>query len=62
MRVIIEASDMGNSYSASVDGLEANWLGQKRNDADCRAVVIDAANALLRALQLNEINETGGAA
>ena len=58
MRVIIEARENGNEHSVALDVTSNNWLEKKRNDADRRQGVIDAANGLLRALKLDEIVES----
>jgi len=55
MRVIIEARENGNNYSVALDVRSDDWLDEKRNDADRRQGVIDAANGLLRSLGLDEI-------
>jgi len=56
MRVIIEARENGNNYSVALDVRSDDWLDEKRNDADRRQGVIDAANGLLRSLGLDEIS------
>jgi hypothetical protein len=57
MRVIIEAREHGNNNAVSLDVRSDNWLDEKRNDAERRQGVIDAANSLLRSLNLDEITE-----
>ncbi|QDF19556.1 hypothetical protein PP353_gp46 [Arthrobacter phage Kumotta] len=57
MRVIIEVREKGNNHTTALDVVTNNWLDEKRNNADRRQGVIDAANHLLRSLRLAEIDE-----
>ena len=57
MRVIIEAREDGNSRTVALDVRSNNWLDEKKNDAERRQGIIDAANGLLRSLNLDEIAE-----
>ena len=56
-RVIMEARGLGTVCRVELDVRDNNWMDQNRNDADRRQGVIDAANGLLRALNLTEIKE-----
>ena len=55
MRVIFEARENGNNHTIALDVRSDNWLDEKKNDAERRQGVIDAANGLLRSLNLAEI-------
>jgi hypothetical protein len=55
MRVTIEARENGNIHTVALDVRSNNWLDEKKNDAERRQGVIDAANGLLRSLNLDEI-------
>ena len=57
MRVIIEARENGNSHTVALEVRSNNWLDEKKNDAERRQGIVDAANGLLRSLNLDEINE-----
>ncbi len=57
MRIIIEARVKGNNHTVALDVVSDNWHDESRNDADRRQGVIDAANGLLRSLNLDEIRE-----
>jgi hypothetical protein len=55
MRVIIEAREFGGVHRVEQDTDSNNWLDETRNNAARREGIIDAANSLLRALNLDEI-------
>lgn len=55
MRVIIEARERGAVHRVEQDTLSNNWLDETRNNAERRKGVIEAANGLLRSLNLAEI-------
>lgn len=57
MRVIIEARESGNNHTVAIDVRSDNWLDENRNNVERRQGVIDAANRLLRSLNLEEIVE-----
>lgn len=57
MRVILEARVNGGINRVEVDVRDNNWLDETRNNAERRMGVIDAANRLLRSLNLEEIDE-----
>ena len=57
MRVIIEARENGNNHTVALEVRSNNWLDEKKNDAERRQGIVDAANGLLRSLNLDEINE-----
>lgn len=57
MRVTIEARENGNNHTVALDVRSNNWLDEKKNNAERRQGVIDAANGLLRSLGLDEIME-----
>ncbi|MGO4583617.1 hypothetical protein AB4Z38_06980 [Arthrobacter sp. 2RAF6] len=58
MRVIIEAREFGGIHRVERDTASDNWLDEKRNNAERRQGIIDAANGLLRSLNLDEIVES----
>lgn len=58
MRIIIEARDMGAVYRVERDTQSDNWRDEKRNNDERRKGVIDAANGILRSLNLDEIVES----
>lgn len=58
MRIIIEAREKGGVARIETDAPSDNWLDEKRNDAERRQGVIEAANGLLRSLNLDEIKES----
>lgn len=55
MRIIIEARVSGGVHRVERDVDFDNWRDEKRNNSDRRQGVIDAANGLLRSLNLDEI-------
>jgi len=55
MRIIIEAREKGGVCRIEMDTASDNWLDESKNDAERRRGVIDAANGLLRSLNLPEI-------
>lgn len=57
MRIIIEARENGAVHRVELNALADNWLDETRNNAERRKGVIDAANNLLRSLNLKEIAE-----
>ena len=57
MRVIIEARENGTNHTVAIDVRSDNWLDENRNNVERRQGVIDAANRLLRSLNLDEIVE-----
>lgn len=58
MRVIIEARESFGVHRVELNADSDNWLDEKRNAAERRKGVIDAANGLLRSLNLDEIVES----
>lgn len=61
MRLIFEARDIAGSHKVELNVRVDNWHDDKRNAADRRKGVIDAANGLLRSLNLAEIREASDA-
>lgn len=59
MRVIMEARENGKNYAVDMNVRSDNWLDESRNAKDRRDGIISAANALLRGLSLDEIEENG---
>jgi hypothetical protein len=59
MRVIIEARENGSNHTVALEVRSNNWLDEKKNDSELRQGVIDAANGLLRSLNLDEIGSAG---
>jgi hypothetical protein len=57
MRVIIESREAGNVHRVEIEADSNNWLDERRNNSARRQGVIDAANGLLRSLNLGEIVE-----
>jgi hypothetical protein len=57
MRVVIESREAGNIHRVEIETRSDNWLDERKNNADRRNGVIDAANGLLRSLNLDEIVE-----
>lgn len=57
MRLIFEARTAFGVHRVELEVRADNWLDEKKNDAERRQGVIDAANGLLRSLNLEELGE-----
>lgn len=53
----MEARDGLNTHRVALEVRADNWLDEKKNDAERRQGIIDAANGLLRSLNLDETPE-----
>lgn len=58
MRVVFEARISGGVRRVELDVQDDNWFDEQRNAVDRRRGVIEAANVLLRSLNLDEIMDT----